>query len=923
MKFLQFIFSFLICLLSFGQELPPIENFSTSGYGGDNQNWMISQDENNYIYVANNTGLLEFNGSEWNTYASPNKTKLRAVNVIGDKIYTGCYEEFGYWVRNQLGRLEYTSLMPNLGKDKIENDRIWNIIDYKEWVLFQSSHSLYFFNKKTEEFKTIHSVNIIYKVFNIDNQIYYHVANEGIYSIKNGTSELLNNDAVVLNDRVINLFKIESKLVVLTRSSGFFELKKEGLLPWDVEANERLKELSVFNSIQLKDGSFVAGTISNGIVKISQQGKIEYTINHKLGLSNNTILSLFEDAKNNVWIALDNGIDRINMTSPLKTFVDYDGVLGTVYTTLIFDDNLYVGTNQGLFYRPIGNSEKPFSYVKGTAGQVWSLYSDDSENLFCGHHLGTYLIKNEKAKHISPILGAWNFKKIPERENLILQGNYDGLYVLEKKNDSWSLRNKIEGFSNSSRFFELNGANKVLVNHEYKGVFDIVLNDSLTKAEKVSLREELSIGENSSLVTYQGNILYTSKEGMFTYNTTENKFLKDSLLSTLIASKIYTSGKMIFDETGKLWTFSKDNVSFITNDNLTNTPEIKDIYISSDLKKGVVGFENIQHIANSKYVLGIVNGYLTMDLSKLVTNKKHTIYLNSVSKKDLDSENELLPLAQSGEFEHKQGSLSFNYSVPEYYKYLDITYQYRLVGQSDHWSDWSKKASIQFENLPFGDYTFEVKGKVGNQLTNNTVSYSFEVNRPWYIANVALFIYVLLLIGIGFFIHKAYTFYYEKILKHEQVKSDRAIIEIKNEKLNQDIDSKNRELAISTMSIVKKNELLRKIKKELKNVKAKEDLASAIELIDTNLNNNKDWKFFKQAFNNADKDFMDKIKVAHPDLTPNDLKFCAYLRLNLSSKEIAPLLNISTKSVETKRYRLRKRMNLLHDDSLVDYILKF
>tara|TARA_R110002049_G_scaffold188116_2_gene356379 strand:+ start:733 stop:1326 length:594 start_codon:yes stop_codon:yes gene_type:complete len=197
------------------------------------------------------------------------------------------------------------------------------------------------------------------------------------------------------------------------------------------------------------------------------------------------------------------------------------------------------------------------------------------------------------------------------------------------------------------------------------------------------------------------------------------------------------------------------------------------------------------------------------------------------------------------------------------------------------------------------------------------------VSRPWYLSNIALALYVLALIGIGFLVNKIYKFYYDRILKHEQIKNERALIQIKNEKLNQDIEGKNRELAISTMSIIKKNELLRKIKKELKSTKNKEDIASAISLIDVNLNNNQDWKFFKEAFNNADKDFMDKIKAEHPELTPNDLKFCAYLRLNLSSKEMAPLLNISIKSVETKRYRLRKRLQLNHDDSLVNYILKF
>ena len=64
-----------------------------------------------------------------------------------------------------------------------------------------------------------------------------------------------------------------------------------------------------------------------------------------------------------------------------------------------------------------------------------------------------------------------------------------------------------------------------------------------------------------------------------------------------------------------------------------------------------------------------------------------------------------------------------------------------------------------------------------------------------------------------------------------------------------------------------------------------------------------------------------KIKNIHPELTPNDLRLCAYLRLNLSSKEIAPLLNISVRSVEVKRYRLRKKMALPHENSLTTYIL--
>ena len=147
-------------------------------------------------------------------------------------------------------------------------------------------------------------------------------------------------------------------------------------------------------------------------------------------------------------------------------------------------------------------------------------------------------------------------------------------------------------------------------------------------------------------------------------------------------------------------------------------------------------------------------------------------------------------------------------------------------------------------------------------------------------------------------------------------------MKLRNDKLRHDIDNKNRELAASTMSIIKKNEFLNTIKKELSDVKNNELVKPVIKIIDKNLNQDSDWELFQEAFNNADKDFLKKVKERHPSLTPNDLRLCAYLRLNLSSKEIAPLLNISHKSVEIKRYRLRKKMNLESKDNLIHHILE-
>jgi DNA-binding CsgD family transcriptional regulator len=183
-------------------------------------------------------------------------------------------------------------------------------------------------------------------------------------------------------------------------------------------------------------------------------------------------------------------------------------------------------------------------------------------------------------------------------------------------------------------------------------------------------------------------------------------------------------------------------------------------------------------------------------------------------------------------------------------------------------------------------------------------------------------------------IHKAYKNYYQKkedklieennrLLEIKELENEHEIMRVRNEQLSQDVDIKSRELAVSVMNLNNKNELLAFIKDDLKKTDSdnNKSLKSVISTINKNIIGNDSWSVFKEAFENTDKDFFKKIKIAHPSLTPSDLRLCAYLRLNLSSKEIAPLLNISVRSVEIKRYRLRKKMDLSHENGLVEYIL--
>ena len=922
MKVLQSFLLFIFSLALFSQELPPIEKFSPEIYGGENQNWMLSQTSNNYIYVANNGGLLEYNGAKWKMTPSPNNTIIRSLNVIDDKIYIGCFKEFGYYKKDSIGKLQYHSLVAKLKDKLIDDENIWNIIPYQEWILFQSQRRIYFYNSLDEKFKIINSNHIITKVFNVKNTIYYHVADEGLYKIVEGKPQLIIENVALKGDRIINIFISNNKLLLQTHRSGFFILNDGELTVWQTPANTYIKTMSVFNSIQLEDGSFVLGTISNGLIHISLEGVIYYQINQKNGLSNSTVLSLFEDKRKNLWVGLDNGINCINIKSPVKVFNDEEGILGTVYTSTIFKNYLYLGTNQGLFYKKQDGNNDSFQFIDGTAGQVWSLFVFNDNELFCGHHNGTFLIDVDKATQISTVPGTWGFRKVPNTTNTILQGNYSGLYVLQKNNNFWKVEKKINAFDYSARHFEINNQRIVWVSHGYKGVFRLKLNKNLKNISKTFLEPNLDIGQNSSLIKHNNNILYASDKGVFSYNKNDRKFNYDSILSPLIEKKYYLSGKLVVDKNDRLWAFSKNNINYLTIDNLTNSPKVNQISIPSHLRKAMVGYENISKISENEYLLGTTNGYITIDLSKIDYSNEYSILLNTVTLKDIENKKVEFSTAIPGQFKYKSGLLTFNYSVPEYDKYLAVNYQYQLEGHFNRWTDWTEETEASFENLSFGDYTFNVRAKIGNKLSKNSVSYSFTIDRPWYLSNLAILSYLILATVLIFIIHRAYKKHYNKQHQHKQLENEQLIMRIKNEKLNQEIENKNRELAISTMSIIKRNQFLNSIKKELKKNNQITDNDLVIKLIDENLNSSQDWKFFEEAFNNADKHFLDKIKKVHPNLTPNDLRFCAYLRLNLSSKEIAPLLNISVRSVEIKRYRLRKKMNLLHDEGLVNHILE-
>ena len=331
-------------------------------YEAEDQNWGITQAEDESIYFANNKGLLTYNGARWKLYDSPNSTIMRSVKSIDSMIFSGSHMDFGYWVKDIKGNLSYTSIVEKKDLAVLEDEEFWNILKLERSILFQSLKRIYIYDKEKDSISIIESNNGINKIYKVDNRIYFQKNNEGIFSFESGKERLVSDHPLLRESKVISIFKHNNQLGFLTEKNGFFQIYDKKIVPWNKELNQKLKQYVVYNSIQLKNGNFILGTVSNGIIYISSGFQIMHKIDQSRGLGNNTVLSLFEDKVGNVWLGLDRGISNVNFSTQLRVYSDV-GVLGTVYASLLDGDILYLGTNQGLFYKNL-NFNRGFELIQ-------------------------------------------------------------------------------------------------------------------------------------------------------------------------------------------------------------------------------------------------------------------------------------------------------------------------------------------------------------------------------------------------------------------------------------------------------------------------------------------------------------------------------------------------------------------------------
>ena len=914
---------------------PELITYTRQMYGAYNQNWGVAQHpKTRFMYFANSKGLLEFDGSSWRTYELPRKQKVRSVAIDEQgRIYTGALGEFGYWLPGRDGELTYHSLAPLVQEKAFQNEEIWHILITPKGVLFQSF--AYVYRYQQGKVKLLQPPATILFVYQVHKRLWLEVIGKGLYELQNDQYVPVKNSEFLGHETVNCILPVGDKALLIGTERGIYRYDGYQFKPFNTQLNAFIRQNRLNRGIRIGANLYAFGTLLNGVLITTADGQIRYHFNQKNGLQNSTVLSMCQSADGNLWVGLDKGINLLNLASPIRYFTDTDGEFGTLYDIARYGDTLYIGTNQGVYFKPLNRNEIQFQLIPETQGQVWDLTVIDNQ-LLCGHNKGTFHIKGNQARLISAVTGGWVLRRLKRQPDYLIQGTYTNLCIYRKDAEGlWVFDHTISGFSAPVRQLEEDEAGDIWVNKApNQGIQRLRLSADVRRIETSKVYSDADFGGPAlDLYKIQEHIMAASAKGVLLYNAPTDKFISSQSVYPWLGSNIRklfpidNSGLFSLRQDGSLSWIKADKQSF-------GDVPIKASHWAEES-------ENIVSLDSTYIAICQENGFALLPRTELaqLSSKPmpppiiRTIMVvdNPAIRHTFQGITDLADLS----FSYQQDNLVITFCTPYFTR--PVKYSYWLENGTRNWSPYATTHQKEFSSLPPGQYVFHLKSSLSSQQSTLT----FAIESPWYWTTWSKLLY-LVLIGLLFWLF--YQLHLRRVavqqnrirekleeqLRQQEEQSQREIILLQKEQLEQGLIQKSEELANSTMSLIQKNELLMQLKDELERVKARsgnrlsgDDFQRINVLIDTNISSEQDWKLFEANFNKVHEQFLKHLVEKYPDLSQGDLKLAAYLRMNLSTKEIAQLLNITHRSVELKRYRLRKKLNLEGDTNLSEFMIKY
>ncbi|WP_372756258.1 triple tyrosine motif-containing protein [Labilibaculum sp.] len=912
-----------------------VRNFRPTEYEGGSKIYSVITSSDGLLYAGDKNGILEFDGENWL------KIKIGfAVNSLAvdskNNVFVAGKEGIGELKRDSLNQIEYHSL--NYLVTGYLNSNVFRksqVFQLDKEILFVVDNKLVVFSE--ERIRIIENKDQYRLAQKVDNELYLYSYQSGLYKYSNGElDKVLTTDEIKMR-HFWGIMNSAEGIVLWEDGANSYLLEGDKLKRVSGVLNDFVSEHVVDGIHQIDSNIYVLKTYYDGLLIVNSKREIIKQINQKGSLINNTVFGVDLDLYGNLWIGTSSGISVLRQDLPFTVYNTQSGI-GSGYDSAKVGEDIYLGTSHGLWRKKKNDGfENDFEMI--FPGHVFGL-SVINGVLYLGHPSGIYSIAKNKIRPVIHKPGGSFIKKVPFETNTYLTNTNDGLLKLLQENGSLKKSNLLAGKNREIHNFEFDSLGNVWVEYD-NGIYTFNWDQPEIKRFYTRVGKENRLKKVRQI---DNELYFIADSGVYFFNDQEKDFYKPNLLKSINENNQIPTN-ILGNSTDKMWVFFGEKLTQYKLRGNVLKPSYDQPFKFID---GFypIGFENVSQLSDSTFLIGSEEGFYFYEEKEYVAGTYSSVIIRDVSISSLErgkhkvwgklakqKDGFLLQLKEPISYSNNSIEFVFSAGAPNYNK---VYYQTYLYGYNEKWSEWSRDNSREFTNLAAGDYRFVVRAINDSEEYSKIAVCEFKILPPWFLTRGMKILYVLLffLISLSIIYWVRYTIQKTKLKlenrqkeeaasleqqrAQEKLSSEKQLIRLRNEKLRSDNLHKAKELANLTFNLIQKNQVLTDFKSELEQIKrysetnklVTEDLRRLIRKVNKDIDKEENWEVFEDYFDTVHENFFIKLKKKFPDLTSKDLRLCAYLRMNLATKEIAPLLNITVRGVEIGRYRLRRKLEL-------------
>jgi PAS domain S-box-containing protein len=724
-----------------------IHHFLPNDYPGRTQNWGVTKDKNNVIWVANQDGVMSFNGNSWQLIKTEQNSTVRSMCFDeNEKLYIGAISDLGY-IDNTENTPKYVSL-----RNKIDNNinftDVWSTVAIGDKVFFLTDNYLFvLYNDSITTHSRTH--NYFYLAFDVDNTFMAQQIGSGLYTYTNKKLVKIKNSDFFANKKIHGIFEHNSRYLIATKNKGLYSVKMKknfteimDIQPFHTSIDKDLKEHTIYKAKRICDNKFGFATTNNGFYITDESGKLVHHLNTESQLLTDAVYDFTCTRDGTVWLAQDMGLSIIETGLPTTHFDHTQGIKGAVSDIVSFKDRLYIATGFGLFqlnYKADYHNRK-FTRVKNIRQQAWSLLNtriNNQEHLFLSAADGIYEIADNTTRKVFENTDTYVLYAHPERKNYIFAGTSNGLVLLKYQENKWEEIHKFGDVKHQVRDLKIDNSGNIWIAENYQGFLKLTKEDldnliNFQIAPALQLRDTANgLGTLRDIQFYKrdDNLLFVAMPHLYSYEESTDRFnqipesTQDMLRKTKDSSVLYIEKNILY--------FSKNNKLIIDSTTLKRLPYNVTNASLMDGDNIWIGTENGLYHYNTKITASAGN-YLDILLHKYKAgNNKWQIIQNknkTISKK--------LP--------YSDNTISVNVEIPFYFNHTANQVSFYLEGFDKQYEPWHRQFQKTYTNLSPGNYSLYVRGKntFGNIISKKIMD--IAIKPPLYRKPLAYFSYAII-----------------------------------------------------------------------------------------------------------------------------------------------------------------------------------